>query len=54
MLKHHYYYVKLITHPQFGIAEIKNNKIIKIVEKPKNPATNLAVTGNLLFNITYF
>lgn len=30
---------------QFGIAEIKNNKIIKITEKPKNPATNLAVTG---------
>jgi len=30
---------------QFGIAEIKNNKIIKIVEKPKNPITNLAVTG---------
>lgn len=30
---------------QFGIAEIKNEKIIKLVEKPKNPATNLAVTG---------
>jgi glucose-1-phosphate thymidylyltransferase len=30
---------------QFGIAEIKNNKIIKITEKPKIPATNLAVTG---------
>lgn len=30
---------------QFGIAEIKNNKIIKITEKPKNPPTNLAVTG---------
>ena len=30
---------------QFGIAEIKNNKIIKLVEKPKNPKTNLAVTG---------
>lgn len=30
---------------QFGIAEIKNGKIIKIVEKPKNPASNLAVTG---------
>ena len=30
---------------QFGIAEIKNDKIIKIVEKPKNPITNLAVTG---------
>ena len=30
---------------QFGIAEIKDNKIIKITEKPKNPQTNLAVTG---------
>jgi glucose-1-phosphate thymidylyltransferase len=30
---------------QFGIAEINNEKIIKIVEKPKNPITNLAVTG---------
>ena len=30
---------------QFGIAEIENGKIIKITEKPKNPSTNLAVTG---------
>ncbi len=30
---------------QFGIAEIKNKKIIKLIEKPKNPPTNLAVTG---------
>ena len=30
---------------QFGIAEIKDNKICKITEKPKKPATNLAVTG---------
>ena len=30
---------------QFGIADIKENKIIKIMEKPKNPPTNLAVTG---------
>ena len=29
---------------QFGIAQIENNKIIKITEKPKNPQTNLAVT----------
>lgn len=35
-----------VSNPsQFGIAEIKNNKIIKITEKPKNPPTNLAVTG---------
>lgn len=30
---------------QFGIAEIENGKIKKITEKPKNPPTNLAVTG---------
>ena len=30
---------------QFGIAEIKDNQIMKITEKPKNPPTNLAVTG---------
>jgi len=30
---------------QFGIAEIKNNKIVNITEKPKNPITNFAVTG---------
>ena len=30
---------------RFGIAEVKENKIIKIVEKPKDPPSNLAVTG---------
>jgi glucose-1-phosphate thymidylyltransferase len=30
---------------QFGIAEIENGKIIKLTEKPKDPPTNLAVTG---------
>ena len=30
---------------RFGIADIKNNKIVKIMEKPKNPPTNFAVTG---------
>ena len=30
---------------RFGIADIKNSKIIKIMEKPKNPPTNFAVTG---------
>jgi len=30
---------------QFGIAEIEDNKIIKLIEKPKIPKTNLAVTG---------
>jgi len=30
---------------QFGIAEVKNKEIIKIVEKPKNPNSNHAVIG---------
>jgi glucose-1-phosphate thymidylyltransferase len=30
---------------QFGIAEIEKGKIVKLTEKPKNPPTNLAVTG---------
>lgn len=30
---------------RFGIADIKDGKIKKIMEKPKNPPTNLAVTG---------
>ena len=30
---------------RFGIADMHNGKITKIMEKPKNPPTNLAVTG---------
>ncbi len=30
---------------QFGIADIENEKILKITEKPKSPTSNLAVTG---------
>ena len=30
---------------RFGIADIKDGQIKKIIEKPKNPPTNLAVTG---------
>ena len=30
---------------QFGVADIIENKIKKIVEKPKNPSSNLAVVG---------
>jgi|TARA_B110000438_G_scaffold290510_1_gene326311 glucose-1-phosphate thymidylyltransferase len=35
---------------QYGIAEIKNNKIKKIVEKPKKPFSNLAITGLYFFD----
>jgi len=30
---------------RFGIADVKDKQILKIMEKPKNPPTNLAVTG---------
>jgi len=30
---------------QFGVVEIKEDKILKIIEKPKNPPSNFAVIG---------
>jgi len=30
---------------RFGIADVKDGKITKIMEKPKDPPTNLAITG---------
>lgn len=39
---------------QFGIAVVKDNKIIKIQEKPKNPISNLAVTGIYLLSPKIF
>ena len=39
---------------QFGIAEIQGDKIIKITEKPKNPKSNLAVTGIYFFTHNLF
>ena len=35
-----------VENPErFGIADVKDNKIVKIMEKPKEPPTNFAVTG---------
>lgn len=39
---------------RFGIADMKDGKITKIMEKPKNPPTNLAVTGIYLLSPTIF
>jgi glucose-1-phosphate thymidylyltransferase len=39
---------------RFGVATVKNGKVIKITEKPKNPASNLAVTGLYIYDNTVF
>lgn len=39
---------------RFGVAEVENNKIKRIVEKPKNPQSNLAVTGIYFYDNTVF
>lgn len=39
---------------RFGIADVKNEQIVKIMEKPKDPPTNLAVTGIYFLTPTIF
>ncbi len=39
---------------RFGIADVENQKILKITEKPKNPTSNLAVTGIYLLTPSIF
>ena len=40
-----------VPHPeQFGVVELKNNKVIKLVEKPKKPKSDLALVGVYMFD----
>ncbi len=39
---------------RFGVPEIKNNKIISISEKPKNPKSDYAITGIYLYDSSIF
>ncbi len=39
---------------RFGVAEITDNKIVRIVEKPKEPKSNFAVTGLYFYDPDVF
>ena len=41
---------KVINPEKFGVAKVKNNKILMIKEKPKKFVSNLAITGLYFFD----
>ena len=48
-------FLKAVSDAQrFGVAEIEGDRIIGIEEKPKNPKTNLAVTGLYIYDSDVF
>lgn len=48
-------FLKEVNDPQrFGVAEIKDSRIRRIVEKPKDPKSNFAVTGLYLYDNKVF
>ena len=47
--------LKEVPDPQrFGVAEVKGDRIVRIVERPKNPASSMAVTGFYFYDNKVF
>ncbi len=48
-------FLKEVPDPErFGVAEIKDGKVVDIEEKPKNPKSNFAVCGLYLYDNSVF
>ncbi|MEI6916631.1 MAG: glucose-1-phosphate thymidylyltransferase [Armatimonadota bacterium] len=39
---------------EFGVAELEGNRVVRLVEKPKEPKTDLALVGVYMFDKTIF
>ncbi len=47
--------LKEVEDPErFGVAEISGDKVVRIIEKPKNPSSNYAVTGFYMYDNRVF
>lgn len=47
--------LKQVPDPhRFGVARLDGNRIVEIIEKPKNPPSDLAVTGIYFYDQTVF
>lgn len=47
--------LKEVTDPwRFGVAELQGNKVVRIVEKPKQPKSNMVVTGIYMYDSHVF
>ena len=47
--------LKQVDDPhRFGVAELEGDKVVRIIEKPKAPPSNYAVTGIYMFDSQVF